>query len=129
MANNGRYTVTVYEKDTSEENDLGRVIIDPTTNTVIEYAMTGSDLNQGTYSGNFTDIIIVLEKDIPDPSDIEIWTSDYLYDGDEYKINGLKLSTKGGYAEVESIGDKKVTITITANPDRKSTRLNSSHLA
>ena len=121
MINGGLYTVTVYEKDTSEENNLGRVIIDPTTEQYIDYTLTMSSadestLNQGTYSGNFTDIIIVLEKDIPDPSDIEIWTSDYLYDGDEYKINGLKLSTKGGYAEVESIGDKKVTITITANP-------------
>ena len=121
MINGGLYTVTVYEKDTSEENNLGRVIIDPTTKQYIDYTLTMSSadestLNQGTYSGNFTDIIIVLEKDIPDPSDIEIWTSDYLYDGDEYKINGLKLSTKGGYAEVESIGDKKVTITITANP-------------
>lgn len=121
MINGGLYTVTVYEKDTSEENNLGRVIIDPTTEQYIDYTLTMSSadestLNQGTYSGNFTDIIIVLEKDIPDPSDIEIWTSDYLYDGDEYKINGLKLSTKGGYAEVESLGDRKVTITITANP-------------
>ena len=120
MENNGGYSVTVFEKDpyNTANNYLGRTIMGPRTDTPIEYTLTGSDLNQGTYSGNFTDIIIVLElaQDPPPPPGIEIYTSDCLYDGNGYTINGLKLSTKGGYAEVESIGETKVTITITANP-------------
>ena len=140
MANNGGYSVTVYEKDTSKENDLGRVIMGPRTDTPIEYTLTGSDLNQGTYSGNFTDIIIVLElaqDPPPPPPDIEIYTSDCLYDGNGYTINGLKLCGKGGTVEMNydanigtctpngkvavskndvSTADTIVTLRITANP-------------
>ena len=139
MANNGRYTVTVYEKDTSKENNLGRRIMGPRTDTSIEYALTGSDLNQGTYSGNFTDIIIVLElaQDPPPPPGIEIYTSDCLYDGNGYTIKGLKLCSKGGTVEMNydtnigtctpngkvavskndvSTADTIVTLRITANP-------------
>ena len=125
MANNGRYTVTVYEKDTSEENDLGRVIIDPTTNTVIEYAMTGSGLDEGTYSSNFTDIIIVLEPEekivpISIPG-FEVYTTDELYNGSNTIPGNLQLSYDGGTIEVNSTDevftrDTVLTVTITANP-------------
>ncbi len=139
MANNGGYSVTVYEKDTSEKNNLGRRIMGPRTDKSIEYALTGSDLNQGTYSGNFTDIIIVLElaQDPPPPPNIEIWTSDCLYDSNGWTINGLKLCGKGGTVEMNydsnigtctpngkvavskndvSTADTIVTLRITANP-------------
>ena len=139
MANNGGYSVTVYEKDTSEKNNLGRRIMGPRTDTPIEYTLTGSNLNQGTYSGNFTDIIIVLElaQDLPDPPDVEIYTSDCLYDGNGYTIKGLKLCSKGGTVEMNydtnigtctpngkvavskndvSTADTIVTLRITANP-------------
>ena len=130
MMNMGGYAVTVYETDYSKENDLGDVIKDTSTATRIEYALTGTGLNQGTYSDAFDDITIVLElEEMVEISDdfFRVWTSRSLYDGSTYFPSDLELSKEGLYTisisinnqpYVEGSGykvDSTVSITITPN--------------
>ncbi|HIT62332.1 MAG TPA: hypothetical protein IAC38_02640, partial [Candidatus Caccovivens faecavium] len=108
MMNMGGYAVTVYETDTSKENDLGDVIMDTTTATSINYGLTGVGLNAGTYSSAFDDITIVLEReDMIDFDDdfFRVWTSRSLYDGSVYFPNDLERSNEGLYSIEISINN------------------------